>query len=128
MMPTSVQSFSTISSTCEVRNTVAPRPTHCRKVSRKTREATASTPSEGSSRIAHVLAENAHRAAAGREQAREHFDGRGFSRAIGSEESVELSCLDAKIELIDGAKFSKVPREVGGFNGWVHGVGDGGRL
>src|SRR5439155_14956875 len=50
MMPTCVQSFSTISSTCEVRNTVAPRSTARLSTSRSTREATASTPSNGSSR------------------------------------------------------------------------------
>ena len=50
MIPTCEHSFSTISSTCEVRNTVAPRSTQRRSVSRSTRDATASTPSKGSSR------------------------------------------------------------------------------
>src|SRR6266576_445999 len=50
MMPTSEHSFSTISSTCDVRNTVAPCLTHRRKTSRSTRDETASTPSNGSSR------------------------------------------------------------------------------
>ena len=50
MIPTSVQSFSTISKTCDVRNTVAPRSTQRFNVSRNTREETTSTPSNGSSR------------------------------------------------------------------------------
>ena len=181
MMPTSVQSFSTISSTCEVRKTVAPRPTHCLSVSRNTRDATASTPSNGSSRnsrsgfgisaaaresfffmpcenssvsffsscarsimasnssqrartvsrgrryirpderevfarrqvveqrqvfrhhadaafhrerafrVADVFAEDAHRAAAGRQQAGEHLDGGGFARAVRAEKTVETA-------------------------------------
>src|SRR5262249_39145198 len=50
MMPTWVQSFSTISSTCDVRKTVDPRATNPASKSRMTREVIASTPSNGSSR------------------------------------------------------------------------------
>src|SRR5262249_12246227 len=50
MMPTWVHSFSTISRTCEVRNTVEPRDTKPLSRSRMTRDVTASTPSNGSSR------------------------------------------------------------------------------
>ena len=50
MMPTCVHSRSTISRTCDVRNTVEPRETNPASRSRITREVTASTPSNGSSR------------------------------------------------------------------------------
>src|SRR5262249_23686270 len=50
MIPTCVQSRSTISRMCDVRKTVDPRATNPASKSRITREVTASTPSNGSSR------------------------------------------------------------------------------
>lgn len=75
---------------------------------------------ERAARIAHVLAEDADAAAAGCEQAGEHFDGGGFARAVGAEEAVEAARGDAEAELVDGAEGTEVPRQAGGFEGDIH--------
>ncbi len=49
-----------------------------------------------------IESENFNTPGAGREQAGEHFDGRGFSGAVGAEEAEELSRRDAQIDAING--------------------------
>ena len=38
------------------------------------------------------------------------------------EEAVEAARFDPEVELVDGAKLAEVARQVGGFDGWVHGT------
>ena len=73
-------------------------------------------------RVTHVLAQQAHCARARRQQPGKHLDGGGLARAVGAEKAIEPSRLDAQTELVDGAKLPEVPCQVGGFDGWVHGV------
>ncbi len=72
-------------------------------------------------RIAYVLVEDAHRAAPRGEQAGEHFDGGGFARAVGAEETIKAAGLDAEVQFIDGAELPEITRQVGGFDGGIHG-------
>ena len=67
-----------------------------------------------------IDAENFDAAGAGREQAGEHFDGRGFAGAVGAEEAEELSRSDAQIDAVDGHEFAEAAGQA-----WVEMVGAG---
>src|SRR5881275_2375812 len=58
--------------------------------------------------------ENLHAAFSGREQAGQHFDGRGFSGAIRAEESVELARRNRQVHVFYGGEFSEPAGETGG--------------
>src|SRR5947199_10746035 len=51
--------------------------------------------------------ENLHAAFSGREQAGQHFDGRGFSGAIRAMESVELARRNRQVHVFFGGEFSE---------------------
>ena len=76
-------------------------------------------------RIARVLAEDADATRRWRQQAGEHLDGGGFARAIGAKETVETAGLDAEVQFIDRAELPEIARQVGGFDGDIHGAGNG---
>ena len=61
-----------------------------------------------------IQPENLHAAFSGREQAVQHFDGRGFSGAIRAEESVELARRNRQVHVFYGGEFSEPARETGG--------------
>ncbi len=54
-----------------------------------------------------IDAEDFDASGAGREQAGQHFDGGGFTRAIGAEEAEELSGGDAQVDVVNGYEFSE---------------------
>ena len=66
--------------------------------------------------IASPLAENKRLSAGGFEQAAEYFDGRGFARAVGTEQTVGLTALDFEIKMIDRRKIAKLLDQLAGFN------------
>ena len=48
-----------------------------------------------------VVAADAHRAAAGADQADQHLDGRGFAGAVVTEQRVELAAVHAQVQILD---------------------------
>jgi len=62
---------------------------------------------------------------AGLEQAGEHFDGGGFSRAIGPQESEELSRRNAEGDIVHGSERTEAPGKAVGLNGSNFHVGQG---
>ena len=58
--------------------------------------------------VTDVFTENAHLDAAGREQAGQHLDGRGFARAVRAEKAVKPSGFDAQVQFIDSAKLAVI--------------------
>ena len=52
----------------------------------------------------------------GRQQAGEHFDGGGFSGAVGAQESEELAGSDAEIYVLTATKAAEAAREMFGGN------------
>ena len=57
----------------------------------------------------------------GREQPSQHFDGGGFSRAVGAEEAEELSGRDAQVDAVDGHEFAETAAQALGCRWWVRG-------
>ena len=55
--------------------------------------------------------QNPHRAAAGRQQAGEHLDGRRFARAVRAEKAEELSRFDPQIESVNRARRPETARQ-----------------
>lgn len=48
-----------------------------------------------------------HTAAGGRQQGSQHFNGGGFTRAVGAEESKDLALGDIESDVIDGSEFAE---------------------
>ncbi len=71
-------------------------------------------------RVARVLAQDAHRAARGCEQASEHFDGGGFARAIGAEKAVKLAGFHAQIKAVHGTQIAEAAGQSVGFDSKCH--------
>jgi len=63
-----------------------------------------------------IQAEELHAARSGREQTRKHLDGGGFTGAVGTEETKELSGGDGEIDAVDGGEFAEVARKFLGGN------------
>src|SRR5258708_4837580 len=56
-------------------------------------------------------------AAAQRKETGEHFDHRGFSAAVGTEETEDFAFFDSEADIVDGREAAEAPNEVLGGNG-----------
>ena len=68
-----------------------------------------------------VEAAHAGRARRGREQRRQHPDGGGLARAVGSEQPDDVARLDVEVEGVDSPAGAERPREGLGFDDEGHG-------
>jgi hypothetical protein len=67
-----------------------------------------------------VDAENAHRAAAGLQQAGEALDRRGLARAIRSQKAIEAAHGHGEVNAVNGPERSEVARQAAGFDRILH--------
>ena len=62
----------------------------------------------------HVLSQNAHLSARGRQQAGQHFDGGGLAGAVGAEKAEELPGGDAEVHILHGNEVSEAASQIFG--------------